>query len=331
MERLQTLERIHVIKDPDDPKQRFFSAEQIRRQYEHAGEIIVCDFPVQPSDSNIKDIRDSNGNLLGEYHVNYGIANFDHHLDRPDFSRLVSATNLINRLKEDKTPQNDVFRAAEFVVTSHVDYDAATSSGVVAKYLPVDENVLGAAAIVADHTGAKVNFNDRVNTLALVGNALTNLEDIPLSLQTIDAIYRGKSIEEVKEIDPRIELELNVTLRQIENLERWVKKRLFHSYGNGVYYGKIPTPVFGQYLLQYFPKAWVIITSMQTIDEPFEYAMQIRAGLQWPEGNSLRELDIPNFKGRWNAGSIKGTHSVKDPIEVLDHVVRGVGKLRRKK
>ena len=134
------------------------------------GRVIACDCLV--TGAGTWQFRD------GAY-VNDRFVCIDHHQDDPRMHRFVSSANLaVEWVRARHAP-----RRGDLVVITHTDCDSVLSSGIVSGRLePKPE--YEAAAIAADHTGAK-------NGIADLLQSLDSRRDHELSLRNLSLLERG--------------------------------------------------------------------------------------------------------------------------------------------
>ena len=135
-----------------------------------AGRVIACDCFV--TGAGTWQFRD------GAY-VNDRFVSIDHHQDDPRMHRFVSSANLAAEwVRAGHGP-----RPGDLVVITHTDCDSVLSSAIVSGRLePKPE--YEAAAIAADHTGAK-------NGIADLLQSLDSYRDHELSLRNLSLLERG--------------------------------------------------------------------------------------------------------------------------------------------
>ena len=157
------------------------------------GRVIACDCLV--TGAGTWQFRD------GAY-VNDRFVSIDHHQDDPRMHRFVSSANLaVEWVRAGHGP-----RPGDLVVITHTDCDSVLSSAIVSGRLePKPE--YEAAAIAADHTGAK-------NGIADLLQSLDSSRDHELSLRNLSLLERGLPLE------PAAQQALANRIRKRENAAR---------------------------------------------------------------------------------------------------------------
>ena len=96
--------------------------------------------------------------------------------------------------------------------------------------------------------------------------------------------------------------------------------------GNGVYYSILKDPdiaVRGELFPALVPQAAII-----TVASPYKegkWAIKVRAGLLFPTGKSILDLNLPNLGGRWDAGNTKRSGGYPgNPLDFIHLIVNGM-------
>lgn len=238
--------------------------------------IIACDFYIS-------------GVELDE-HVSGGfsdgaITSVDHHAPVSVMSRQISSATLALDYVREHGPARD-----EVVVVNHTDCDSVLSSAIVRGILPPEQR-FSDAAIAADHTGAE-------NDIADLLQALDSKRDMQFSLRNLEALLVGGSVDEDAQtlLDKRLENRMRA--------KRLVDKGKFLQI-DGVHFAEVNEKFDAAFLPALLPDAQIIIVGSPMPDAPGKLEIKLRLGQAAPEGIELNTLGLPDFGGRWNAGSTK--------------------------
>jgi hypothetical protein len=274
-----------------------------------SGPIITTDFVVSGEEG--APLVTPGGLLLGFSYARGGrlIISIDHHGDDRRMWRHISSTNLALEYIRAWGPVEDV-------AITHTDYDSVVAAGVLTGRLPAD-NRLGAAAIAADHTGEE-------NILADPLQAIQDKRDVEYSLSCLQVLLqqgeRKLPLEAQKMLQAR-----RTERRRIKAL---VNSGAFQSCGAGVYAAWLDTRIDGELLPAQLPEATVIVTISPPQQPGAGAVVKTRLGLAAPAGMSLREMKLPGWGGRWNAGSTGRKGGTRDTEAFIATVVRAVNNWR---
>ncbi|MDP1834849.1 MAG: hypothetical protein Q8K75_02875 [Chlamydiales bacterium] len=230
------------------------------------------------------------------------VYSYDHHGPDIRMQMQISSTSLSQELmRRRKNPFPHVYG-------THVDTDSLLSYFVLLT-ANVDEQ-FSTASIAADHTGAE-------NRIADVLQSLTDLRNVEFSFDCLDDVLENRTLPE------KAQRLLDTRLRNRERALEYVQNGIIAPMGNGVYVGRFEEALPGELLPALIPEAKVI--ALVSSLKPGIKEIKVRAGCKFPSGLSLNQLGLPNYGGRWNAGSTKrfgGTpdHEVDAFIEILTNV-----------
>lgn len=233
--------------------------------------ICVCDFYVRGCESG--EVHDS-------HLIFKDIQIIDHHASLDRYQKKVSSTNLAIDYVRKFGPTD------RKIVLNHADCDSVLSMLVMLGVLPPDER-FGAAAIAADHTGDR----DEIADLLM---ALDPLRDVFLSVRELFKLLRGKSLSLTS---GRLLLNRRLSRRRLKCL---VKKGSFR-FCDGVAYIILKKKIEGELAPAVLPGARAIL--LATRMDNGRWQIKVRLGIKTKA--NLSKLDIPDFGGRWNAGSTK--------------------------
>ena len=183
-------------------------------------------------------------------------------------------------------------RPGDLVVITHTDCDSVLSSAIVSGRLePKPE--YEAAAIAADHTGAKDSIADLLQSL-------DSSRDHELSLRNLSLLERGRPLELVAQ-----QALANRIRKREKAAEQWRQGQI--RLDGPLAFGVLEESIDGEFFPALLPKAVVIL--MAAPHQPKPWVMKLRLGLAAPPGMTLQRLGIqefdPAYGGRWNAGSNK--------------------------
>ena len=198
-----------------------------------AGRVIACDCLV--TGAGTWQFRD------GAY-VNGRLVCIDHHQDDPRMHRFVSSANLaVEWVRAGHGP-----RPGDLVVITHTDCDSVLSSGIVSGRLePKPE--YEAAAIAADHTGAKDSIADLLQSL-------DRAHDHELSLRNLSLLEKGQPLELAAE------QALADRTRKRKKAADAVKTGMIRLDGP-LAFGVLDESIDGEFFPALLPKAVVILTA----------------------------------------------------------------------
>jgi len=234
--------------------------------------LCVCDFYVK--DSEKAQVRDD--------HILYDDALIiDHHAPIAQSERQVSSTNMAIDYVRRENPSN------LNVLINHTDCDAVLSALIMARRLePLD--IFGEAAIAADHTGQE-------NEIADLLQALQDARDLDYSERELHKCLSSAQ----KDYEPR-----TVELLEKRKADR-ERARSFANqfqYKGDIAYLQLYKKLDSALLPPYLPQAKVILVASPMDNSKLE--VKARLGNNC-DNIKLNKLDLPDFGGRWNAGSTK--------------------------
>lgn len=255
-----------------------------------SGTIVACDFYVEGVELGEE--------VPGGYRLGR-LLNVDHHAPTPRMSRIISSTNLAVAQVAAEPVDG---RAA--VVLNHTDCDSVLSGAIMAGLI-FPEQHYGAAAIAADHTGEE-------NRIADLLQALEPFRDPWLSLRNLDALERGKRLDDL------VPEQLEERGRHRRRAERYVMDGHFQSTG-GLAWAILDRVVDATFFPALLPNACLILLAMPMPERSNRWEAKLRLGLAAPPGMTLHDLGIsdfdPAFGGRWNAGSNRRAGGTSLPVE----------------
>lgn len=236
--------------------------------------LCVCDF-------HLKDCEKGKQKPHGIEYKN--ILLIDHHAPLKRMAKKVSSTNLAiayvkkyGHLPEDYT-----------ILINHTDCDSILSSHIMRGLLKPLEK-FGNAAIAADHTGAK-------NKIADLLQALDSQRNISLSIKNLQLLLENKSLQ--KKVMKLVQKREKERAKIKELVKK--KKFIFHK---SVAFAILNKKVDAALIPPFLPKAKVIFIAVKS--KFGKWIIKIRLGKN-AKNIRLNKLKLPDFGGRWNAGSTK--------------------------
>lgn len=278
---------IYLIDQNDGKTASDVPAAKLRAMFPGSRQIITTDFEVSGEEGLPLETPD--GQMVGYRYQSGGnseILSIDHHGPDPRMMRRVSSTNLALHFIR-------VWGTVNAAVVTHTDYDSAVTAGMLTGRLPLKlGEILGAAAIAADHTGEENVFADTLQ-------AIQDLRDVEFSLSCLRTL-----LQQGEDYLPPVAREaLQGRREQRAKLMELILAGVFKNRRSGVYVAFLNTRVDGELLPSLLPQATVIVTVSPPQKEGDGYLVKTRLGMAAPEGMSLKAFNLPGWGGRWNAGS----------------------------
>lgn len=251
-------------------------------------EICVCDFYVEGSED---------GRAVGTDPPAFEFEDLlfiDHHAPIPLMQRQITSTLVACEYVKERS----ALRSEYAIVINHTDTDSLLSALIMNGTLePI--NLYVEASIAADHTGDE-------NIISDIVQALDDDRDLEQSIETLLKVVN-------KRLRVREELQTHVERGQF----RWV---------DGIAYIILDKRIDAGLVPPFLPNARVIVVaSRMPEDAQKKWRIRVRLGKK-AKGIYLNELKLPDFGGRWNAGSTT-RHGGTD-IEPEDYVDIILNRLR---
>ncbi len=261
-------ERIKLI-----PKKSIITSEELKMEFS-GKTIFACDFSVEGAEKG----------ELKTYGLEYqGIINVDHHSPIPEMRRRVSST--IFALRYGKL-QGSV-EVTDQIVINHTDCDSILTSMILGGYLPLEDR-FGHAAISADHSGEEHKMADLLQ-------AIEEERDICFSAQELYRFLKGEPISD------KANFYIEKRYAERDKVKKLVEDGKIQFFEN-IAYVVLEQKIDAALLLPFLPEAVAIVLAAPMKDSN-KWNIKVRLGKNAPEGIYLNELSLPNFGGRWNAGS----------------------------
>jgi hypothetical protein len=228
--------------------------------------ICVCDFYVSGSEEG--DIDEDGINHFDDLLI------IDHHANKPLYQSDMTSTKIACRYVE----KYGCLGSDYIILINHTDTDSILSAFIMnGKLEPLDEYVEAAEA--ADHTGIE----------NLISDLLQSLED-DRSIEKSISLLRKVLLKRIK---------TRKILRQLAESDAPPK----FNWLDGIAYVEIDETIDAGLAPPFLPNAKVILIS-SPMPEGSKGKWRIRARLgEQAENIDMNKLDLPDFGGRWNAGS----------------------------
>lgn len=257
---------------------------------EELGEGIFCDFYVQGVETRGQEI-------IGGYQLG-ALVNIDHHAPDERMARVISSAPLAiaYRAKNGVTERRRV-------VINHTDADSILSSGIITGALECEER-FARSAIAADHTGEVDDIADLLQPLAV-------FRDKEFSFRNLELLLQGGTLEQKAEEARARRKEDRKTCAQVA--DRFELRGHVYFLG-GQHFSEV------ELFLPLFPKAEILL-----LHYPSKIAgkneIRVRLGPNAPKGLWLNKLGLPNFAGRWNAGSSRRSEKTELTVEQYTDII----------
>lgn len=244
-------------------------------------------------------VQDAEKGARVDYGLIYdGIVNIDHHAPIQEMRRRISSATLArNYLKKNPTIKD----ARMFI--NHTDADSMLSVMMLRGIIPPERRFVDAAE-AADHYG-------RANRIAEVLQAIDQLRDPEYSAAQLLRYLSGKGL------DQRAQYELRKRKEDRRMVRQMVKEGMM-QYHNDIAYITLDGRIDAALFLPHITAAAIVIA---TPGEEDRWKVSVRLGNL--DDVALNELDLPNFGGRWNAGSTARSGGTKYNAEEYARIVYG--------
>ncbi|MBU1101998.1 MAG: hypothetical protein KKA84_16500 [Bacteroidetes bacterium] len=252
--------------------------------------ICVCDFYVSGSEAG--DLDKNNVTTYDDILI------IDHHMPVPQMMRDITSTEIACNYVNEHGALTENY----LIIINHTDTDSILSASIMAGLIPPHEIFIEAAR-AADHSGEENVLSDLLQSL----EDDRNLED------SIDMLLKVWS----QRISKRSQLKNLVSSGKVQWLD-------------DIAFIEVPEKIDSALLPSLLPdaKAFLIASKMPE-DSEKKWRIRIRLGSQ-TKGISLNELELPDFGGRWNAGSTArdgGTDiEPQTYVEILHKAINNAGK-----
>jgi hypothetical protein len=216
----------------------------------------------------------------------------DHHMPLPEMRQFISSTQIANNYVLLNGPLSKEYA----IVINHVDTDSVLSALIMNGTLAPDE-LLVQAAQNADHFGRMNIISDVLQALQDERNLRNSIEISPL----LPILYKILA----QRYADRLEIQEYIA----QDLVHWEDSLAYVRLEHIIDVGLLP---------DLLPDARVIVFAcpMQEANAKKWY-IRLRLG-QPGAGLDLRQMNLPEFRGRWNAGAIAGdTGTDREPEEFI--------------
>jgi type VI protein secretion system component Hcp len=252
-----------------------FSSSRIKAMFP-GKKICVCDFYIDGCE---------HGTVEDTYIITFDdMLIIDHHSKLPQMSAHISSTTIAMRYVK----KYGVLPPEYKILISHTDCDSILSMLVMRGLLPPEEKFSN-AAIAADHTGEANRIGDLLQ-------ALERERDYLFSVRNLFALLHGGRMS------AKAEALLAARLREREKIKELVGAGKFTFY-HDIAYIILDEKVDGALVPALIPKANVIVVAYpMPAGSRGKWLIKVRVGKN-ARGIYLNQLHLPDFGGRWNAGS----------------------------
>lgn len=256
--------------------------QEIKRMFPN-DKIAICDFYLKGAENGLI----TENNILYEE-----ILNFDHHAPIQQMKKYISSTNFAI----DYVRKNGILSKDYKIIINHTDCDSVLSSLILMGLLPPNKS-FGEAAIAADHTGEE-------NQIADLLQAIQEKRDFEFSFRNLKLLLRGNPI------DSEAQKLLEKRKKDREKIKSLIEKNKFQYIplkgGKNIAWIILDEKIDGALAPSLLPNSLIIILA-SLMPEGFskKWEIKVRLGLNAKKGLNLNQLNLPDFGGRWNAGSTK--------------------------
>jgi hypothetical protein len=234
--------------------------------------LCICDFYVDKSEQG--QVESWGGISFEEVLI------VDHHAPLNCMARQVSSTNLADAYIRTHGPLSEDYA----ILINHTDADSLLSALVMGGHLP-PKKYLCQAAIAADHTGEENAISDLLQSLEEERDLVHSIEVL---LKLLKRRYNGRE---------------EVLLLKEQNCFHWEEK---------VAWIILEHKIDGEFFTAILPEAKAIISaSLMPPGSPRKWRISIRLGAKVEEDLALNKMALPDFGGRWNAGSTNRSGGVQ--------------------
>jgi hypothetical protein len=253
--------------------------------------ICVCDLEV---------IGSQDGELDPSYAVEFeNLLIIDHHMKKPIMHQFISSAMIANSYVRLHGPLSKEYA----IVINHVDSDSILSALIMNGTLQADD-ILGQAAQHADHFGGINIISDLLQSMEEDRNLRNSIEITPLL--------------------PILHHYLRKRYAQREEIQGYIRNGLVH-WEEGLACLKLDHLIDEELLPNLLPEAKVILYACPMQDEnKKKWRIRIRLGQQGEDLN-LAEMNLPEYVGPWNAGSIaRETGTDTEPEDYLRLIAEAI-------
>ncbi len=263
------------------PKKGEHEIEDIKRYLDKGKMACVCDFHVKGEEE---------GDLEKDTCIRYNDMLFiDHHANIPEFRKAISSTNMAINYVE----RYGILEKARYtVMINHTDCDSILSMGIMTGMLKPEKKYWD-AAISADHTGEPDQIADLLQCMEYRNDPQYALEQLYILTE------KGKEY-----IDNDAKDDLKRREDERTRAEDIAREGLFKKEGH-VTYAILEKKIDSEILVSVFPRAEIIMFASPMEEDKDRWEIKARLGRGCEKDIDLNLWDLPDFGGRWNAGSTK--------------------------
>ncbi len=238
--------------------------------------VCACDFYIEGSeDWLMEDLALRDGSFF----------NIDHHSPRPELMHRVSSGNIAASYVK----RNGILPSDYKVVLNHTDCDSIITAFIMLGIIEPEERFLR-SVIAADHTGEEDSIADLLQSIEYS----RNLDSISNSLFLM---LEGKELpQDAKDM-------LGLREKNRERVRSMIEHNRFHKIGSIAVF-ITESNLDPAILVSLLPDSSAIMVSSQSKKDESRWIHRIRLGKDI-DGVSLKNCNLPDFGGRWNAGSTR--------------------------
>ena len=253
----------------------YHSVQELKKKFPHK-KICACDFYVE----------DAQKGKITDYGIEYeSILNIDHHAPVEEMRHHISSGVLATRYVKRFGVLDDEW----IILINHKDCDSIIGSFILAGILPPEQK-FSEAVIHADHTGHDDDIADLLQSIQYK----EDLEQIAINLNNL---LNDRSIDE----------EAKKLMKKRKDAREFAKHEL--EKGNYEKYKDVAYLILDRagdptMLIPFLADTKVIMMAYKSPHDSERWNIRIRLGLAAKKIH-LNTLDLPDFGGRWNAGSTR--------------------------
>ncbi|MFP4117569.1 MAG: hypothetical protein ACLFTR_01460 [Candidatus Woesearchaeota archaeon] len=248
--------------------------------------VCACDFYVENSERWLTD-----GHILKDGYF----LNIDHHSTLQGLQKHISSGNIAASYVKRYGVLGDDY----VLLLNHLDCDSVITAFLMLGIIEPEKRFLR-SVIAADHTGEKDKIADLLQ-------ALEDTRNLDFIAENLFKMIDGEELQE------RASRMLSIREKNRERIASMVSMNRIHKEGN-VSYIITDSKLDPALLISLLPASTAIMISSKS-EKKGHWNHRIRLGMH-VQGISMKELDLPGFGGRWNAGSTRRNGGTElDPKE----------------
>lgn len=238
--------------------------------------ICICDFYVEGAENwNYQNNILKEGNFI----------NIDHHSPITQLRKHISSGNIAKKYVQKYNILDDDY----FVIVNHLDCDSIISSFIMLGILEPTQELMR-SVIAADHTGEENQISDLLQSVEHTRN-------IDFIANNLFKLMKGQKLE-----NEAIQM-MAIRRKNRERIDSMIKSNKYQKEGK-ISYFITDSNLDPTLLVSLLPQSKAIMVSSKSKKDVNKWIHRIRLGMN-EENKSLKEIDLPDFGGRWNAGSTR--------------------------